>query len=104
MNKEERIILEVIKSARIIQEFLWKDMNTEAGLEEYKRMFRKRISKIDEIDMSNPHWRIELKKRLLQTAAISINLINKINEGSLSHAGIHPKLKSNLNQYKETSK
>jgi hypothetical protein len=99
LTKEEQNIVDVIKAARLIQEFLWGEMNDKAGLEEFKRMFRKRVAKIDEVDFSNPHWRVELKKRLLQTAAIAINLMTKIDEATLTHEGIHPTLPSNLSQY-----
>ena len=96
LKNEEQSIAEVIRSARTIQEFLWGDMNSDIGLEEFKRMFRKRVAKIDEISMSNPHWRVELKKRLLQTAAIAVNLIAKIDNDELKHSGIHPTKPSNL--------
>ncbi len=101
MVHEKQTIAEVIEAARIIQEFLWSKMNRDIGLEEFKRMFRKRLEKVDAIDMSNPHWKVELKKRLLQTAAISVNLINKIDNGELRHDGIHPTLPSNLPQYSQ---
>ena len=97
-TNEEMIIGEVIVSARKIQEFLWKNMNNEAGLEEYKRMLRKRLSKIENINTDNPHWEIELKKRLLQIAAISVQVINKLNTKDLKD-GVHPSLPSNLPQY-----
>jgi len=97
-TNEEMIIGEVILSARTIQEFLWGDMNAEAGLEEYKRMFRKRLSKIEEIKTTNPHWKVEFKKRLLQIASISVNVINKIDNDTLTD-GIHPTLPSNLDEY-----
>lgn len=101
LTKEEENMLEVIKAARLIQEFLWGEMNNSAGLEEFKRMFRKRVAKIDEVDFSNPHWKVELKKRLLQTAAIAINLMTKLDEETLTHEGIHPTLPSNLPQFSE---
>lgn len=98
-NLEERCIMEVIQAARTIQEFLWSDMNTESGLEEFRRMFRKRLAKIEAISMDNPHWRIELLKRLLQTAAICVNLMTKAVSGRLTHNGIHPTMPSNLPQF-----
>lgn len=55
MEKEEKIILEAIKSARTVQNFLWGKHNKQWGLEEWRRMFRKRVAKIDEIDTKNPH-------------------------------------------------
>lgn len=45
LKTEEEVIKEAIIAARKVQEFLWSDMNNEAGLEEFKRMFRKRLKK-----------------------------------------------------------
>lgn len=101
MLGEEKNIAAVIKAARQIQEFLWADMNNGAGLEEFKRMFRKRLSKIEEIDMNNPHWKVELKKRLLQIAAISVNLMTKLDKNEIIHGGIHPIKPSNLPQFRD---
>jgi hypothetical protein len=98
---EDRNIKKVIVAARLIQEFLWSDMNDEIGLEEFKRMFRKRIFKIDEINMSNPHWKVELKKRLLQTAAIAVNVMTKLDNDMITHPGTHPILPSNLPEFAE---
>ena len=98
-TEEEKAIIQVIRAARTIQEFLWSDMNEESGLEEFRRMFRKRVAKIEAITMDNPHWRVELNKRLLQTAAICVNLMAKSITGRLTHDGIHPTLPSNLPQY-----
>ena len=38
-------------------------------------MFRKRIQKIDDIDVNNPHAIIEMRKRLMQNAALSVALM-----------------------------
>ena len=38
-------------------------------------MFRKRIQKIDDIDINNPHAIIEMRKRVMQNAALSIALM-----------------------------
>ena len=99
MNAEEKYIIDVIMAARKIQEFLWADMNDECGLEEFRRMFRKRVAKIEAISMDNPHWRVELNKRLLQTAAICVNLMAKNATGRLTHGGVHPTMPSNLPEY-----
>lgn len=101
MKTEEQTISEVIRAARTIQEFLWGEMNDNCGLEEFKRMFRKRVAKMEEISTENPHWKVELKKRLLQTAAIAVNLITKIDNNKLKHDGIHPNLESNLPEYSQ---
>ncbi|WP_319408794.1 hypothetical protein [uncultured Desulfosarcina sp.] len=96
---EERCIADVIRAARSIQEFLWADMNSACGLEEFRRMFRKRVAKIDAIRMDNPHWQVELNKRLLQTAAICVNLMAKTTRARITFDGIHPTLPSNLPEY-----
>ena len=85
MNKkqlriEKRIMIDIMKSARNIQEFLWSDLNKDADIEEFRRMLRKRLLKIDNLDVSNPYYKIELKKRLLQTACICINFIRQLDE------------------------
>ena len=99
LTNEEQYIFQVIQAARVIQEFLWADMNVESGLEEFRRMFRKRVAKIEEISMDNPHWRVELNKRLLQTSAICVNLMAKTANGRLTHDGVHPTMPSNLPDY-----
>ncbi|WP_319410134.1 hypothetical protein [uncultured Desulfosarcina sp.] len=99
LTDEERYIADVIKAARAIQEFLWADMNGACGLEEFRRMFRKRVARIDAIRMDNPHWQVELNKRLLQTAAICVNLMAKTARARITFDGIHPTLPSNLPEY-----
>lgn len=86
LTREEVVIVKVIKAAREIQEFLW-SVDKLAGLEEYKRMFRKRVVKIEEISFDNPHWKVEFKKRLLQTAALAIKAISRIDNGELNYDG-----------------
>ncbi len=78
MNIRETKIAEAIKSAREIQEFLWGEQNNEWGIEEWLRMFRKRIVKIEEIDPCNPHLKVELKKRILQLAACAVSLLEQM--------------------------
>lgn len=77
-TQSEEIISKALIAARDVQDFLWGEHNKEWDLEEWKRMFRKRIQKIDDIDPANPHAFIELKKRLLQNAALSIALLQKL--------------------------
>lgn len=71
-------IIKVIRSARACEDFLWGDLNKKWNFEEWKRMLAKRVHKIIKIDINNPHWKIELKKRLLQNACVSIALLNEI--------------------------
>jgi len=75
LTKEEKHLKEAIIAARKIQTFLWGEANGSWGLEEWRRMFIKRVVKIEMIDNNNPHAMVELKKRLLQNAALSIALL-----------------------------
>ena len=68
-------MVEAITAARKVQTFLWGEANGQWGLEEWRRMFRKRVAKMEEITEDRPHAHVELKKRLLQTAALSIALM-----------------------------
>jgi len=96
---EDILIFNVIKSARIVQDFLWGESNGEWGLDEWRRMFRKRVQKIDDIDPDNPHAIVELRKRLLQNAALSIALLAIIDDEK-KLAECNPDIVSNLPEYK----
>jgi len=96
LNEEEQIILDAIKAARKIQTFLWGMAKGSWGLEEWRRMFRKRIKKIDDINIENPYAIIELRKRLLQNATLSIALLHILQHYKLSE---HSDLPSNLPEY-----
>lgn len=80
LTQEETAMLDVLIAARKVQTFLWGTSNGEWGLEEWKRMFRKRVAKMDAVDEQNPHAAVELKKRLLQTAALAVALIATIDQ------------------------
>ena len=75
LTNEEEQIKEVIIAARTLEEYLWGEYNGEWNIEEWRRMFRKRIKKIDDIDVNNPHAIIEMIKRLRQNAALSVALM-----------------------------
>jgi hypothetical protein len=104
MTPEEEAIRDVVLAARKVQTFLWGKANGSYGLEEWRRMFRKRVVKLDEVDVeNNPHAAIEIKKRLLQTAALAVALIAVIEEhGIPQKAADAPP--SNLPQYGEKLK
>jgi hypothetical protein len=97
-EQEQKIFLEVLQSARRIQNFLWGTANEQWGLEEWRRMFRKRVEKIDAICEKKPYWQVELRKRLLQQACLSVALIRIIDNRDLK-GGIHDTLPSNLPDY-----
>ena len=64
---------DVLFAARQVQEFLWGDVE-EPGydFDLWKEILSKRFRKIEELDVNNHHAVTELRKRLLQTAAISV--------------------------------
>lgn len=100
LKEEEKYIIETIKAARKIQTYLWGKFDSNFGLEEWRRMFRKRVKKIDEIDVTNPYAIIELRKRVLQMGALAVGLLSVLSDGIIpEHKDNEPP--SNLSQYKD---
>ncbi len=71
-------IVKVVWAGRQMEDYLWGTLNKQWEFEEWKRMLAKRVHKIIVIDRSNPHWKIELKKRLIQNACVSIALLSEV--------------------------
>lgn len=94
---EESHLIRAVLAAREIQTFLWGEANGDWGLEEWKRMFRKRVKKLDAIDTEKPHAIVEFRKRLLQNAALSIALLGILDCGTLPQEGSD--IPSNLPEY-----
>ena len=103
MNREEQLIAKAIVHARAVQDYLWGWANKEWGLEEWRRILRKRVEKLDELDPKNPHYNVELRKRVLQTAAISIALLTEMEKRNIK-SGVHPSIPSNLPRYAKKRK
>ena len=98
---EDSILVDVVRSARVVQEFLWGKADGSWGIEEWRRMFRKRVAKIEEINESNPHALIELKKRVLQQAALSLAFLGILERNGMITWKDPGDLPSNLSQYAE---
>jgi hypothetical protein len=82
-TEEEQIIAEAIIEARKVQEFIWQETSAFHRPIDYTNwgpIFQKRVDKIMEIDFNNRSNRIELRKRLLQQAALSILALRIIND------------------------
>lgn len=76
---EEKVITEAILDARKVQEYLWGELSicdTKSNV--WGQVFQKRVDKIMEIDHRSPSARVELRKRVLQQAALSIKLLMMI--------------------------
>ncbi len=96
---QEITIFMAIKAGRQVQDYLWGDNNKAWDFEEWKRMLRKRISKLEDINPDNFHKQVEIKKRVLQISAVAINLIVKIEKGLVQGDS---KVPSNLPQYDDS--
>lgn len=94
---EEQQIYEVIVASRKLEEYLWGEYNGKWNIEEWRRMFRKRIQKIDDIDVNNPHAIIEMRKRLMQNAALSVALMKILDDRGIPTDKCD--IPSNLEQY-----
>lgn len=99
LTGEEEQIKECIIAARTLEEYLWGEYNGKWNIEEWRRMFRKRIQKIDDIDENNPHAIIEMRKRLMQNAALSIALMKILDTKGMPLDDCD--VPSNLPQYAE---
>lgn len=97
--KEIKHLALSILAARRIQTFLWGESNGAWGFEEWRRMFIKRYVKITEIDVDNPHAIVELRKRLLQNAALSIALLAILDTMNITNENL-TNIPSNLPQYR----
>jgi hypothetical protein len=93
LTNEEEILYDAILSARKVQEFLWGENNSDWDIDEWRAMFQKRWVKIASIEPANPHGIIELKKRLLQNAALCLALLSILEQKK-------PVKTTNLPQYR----
>jgi hypothetical protein len=74
-DNDVQVIMEAVLEARHIQEFIWGDESRSQlpyDAKEWQRIFQKRVDAIAAVNMSLPSASVELRKRLLQQAALSI--------------------------------
>ena len=62
-------------------------------------MFRKRLAKLEAVQRENPHAAVEIKKRLLQTAALSVALIGIIDRDGVPWEAAPDAPPSNLPEF-----
>lgn len=80
-TKQEQEILDAIMDGRKVQDFLFGDLSLQHksfNRMDWVKVFQKRVDKITEIDMKHPSAMIELRKRVLQNACLSVMLLQKI--------------------------
>jgi hypothetical protein len=75
---DELEVARAVLLAREIQEFLWADKSLSClpfDGEAWRKVFQKRVDAIGEINATHPSAEVELRKRLLQQAALSIKAL-----------------------------
>jgi len=79
-RKKEQDVIDAIILARRIQDYLWGPNRGEAGLEGWIGYLEKRIDKLKAVDLTNPNAIVEIRKRVLQTAALSTALLEILDD------------------------
>lgn len=74
---DEKLIANAVLDARKVQEFLWGDISLqnfpfEQNHNKWVEVFAKRVFEITNINYTHPSHKVELRKLLLQQAALSI--------------------------------
>ena len=75
LQQDEKLILEALIEARKVQDYIWQDLSLlhkPYDTTAWANVFNKRVQKIYQINSNNPSAKIELRKRVLQQAALSI--------------------------------
>lgn len=78
LTHDEEVMIEVLLDCRKVQEHIWRELSEALRPyrpEVWERVFQKRVDKIKQIRASGPMSTVELRKRLLQQATLSINAI-----------------------------
>ena len=78
-SADEAKIADAILVARQVQDFIWGDQAEGDGetfdQERWTKMFQKRVDAISEVDTDDPAAVVELRKRILQQAALSVRAL-----------------------------
>jgi len=77
-SKDEALVASAILEARHIQEFIWSDQSLSRKSfdpESWRIVFQKRVDAIAAVNLASPSAKVELRKRLLQQAALSIKAL-----------------------------
>jgi hypothetical protein len=91
MRKLRQLIrfVRVAMAARRVQDYLWNAPGERSYESELLRwnswlaQIRKRVTKLDAVNRSTYHWRVEARKRLLQIAALAVAMMEAIDKGAL---------------------
>ena len=76
--------LRILLAARSIQDFLWNGAPGQSqrpeSFESYRDALDQRVARLYSLNSSNPSWRIEARKRLLQIATIAVALMEYLDQ------------------------
>ena len=78
LSKDELLIREVLLCARNMEEYLFGEeslVNKPFKKDVWVEVFQKLVNKIMDIDISNPSYEVELRKRIVQQAALSVKAL-----------------------------
>ncbi|HDY86986.1 MAG TPA: hypothetical protein ENH82_02590 [bacterium] len=82
----KKLILEAIVYARKVQDYIWQELtyekDKEVDLDFWVRVFQRCVDRIRAIDSKYSNAKVELRKRLLQQAALSIVSMKILDRGS----------------------
>ena len=90
VKEYEQLVVEAMIGAKEMQDFLWdrhSSLHKPFDLEIWVPIFQKRVDRISEIDPRYEHYTVELRKRLLQQAALSLQAILALNGPKTPAAG-----------------
>lgn len=85
-TQDEELIAEAVREARHIQEFIWgaeSRSQQRYDAEAWRVIFQKRVDAISHVNPSLPAAIVELRKRLLQQAALSIKALVALRQRGL---------------------
>lgn len=78
-SSDEKLIAEAVLDARKVQDFIWGERaagdDRIFNQKHWIELFQKRVDCIGKIDVTNPSSVVELRKRILQQAALSIRAL-----------------------------
>jgi hypothetical protein len=84
-SKNDVQLMKIVKSSKYLQDFIWSDSVTNWDLEEWKRMYNDRMTKINNITELDQMSTVDLKKRLIQIATLSISLLDIATNGKIKN-------------------
>lgn len=104
-SRDEQLVISAVLEARHIQEFIWDEQSLSRkpySVQAWGAVFQKRVDAIAAINPDSPSAVVELRKRLLQQAALSIKaLVVVANTERIANAGSRHNNSSGIDERSE---